>query len=177
MIPHYLPNIKLLNKVTTYLSTFLPNTSWKGSGRKDSTPVQSLHSWSSNTVHFYMASVWFFVCVILKRIHTSREEKCSSSLLNFFFLFTATPAVYVNWSCRCRPRPQPQQCRILAASVNYAVACGNTRPSTHWAGQGLNPHPHGHYMGPLSHNENFCSLKNLSSVPHTKKTLSKLWSN
>lgn len=49
-------------------------------------------------------------------------------------------------SCSCRPTPQPQQHQIQAASSNYAAACGNTGSLTTERDQGLNLHPHEHYV-------------------------------
>ena len=61
-----------------------------------------------------------------------------------------------NQSCSCQPKPKPQQSQIQAVSATYTTAHGNSGSLTHWRSQGLNPSPHGYYLGslPLSHNRN-----------------------
>ena len=72
----------------------------------------------------------------------------------FFFFFVAAPVAYgsswgqgLNLSCSCRTIAWPQRCQIRAISVTYAIACGNARSLTHR----VNPHPHGHRVGFLTH--------------------------
>ena len=49
-----------------------------------------------------------------------------------------------------QPQPQPQPCGIQAASATYAAAHSNAGSLPTERGQGLNPHPHGHYIGFLT---------------------------
>ena len=51
----------------------------------------------------------------------------------FFFLSFLGPHLLhgSNWSCSCRPTPQAQQHQIVAVSVRYNTAAGNTRSLTH----------------------------------------------
>ena len=50
-----------------------------------------------------------------------------------------------------QPMPQPGQHWIRAASVTYAIACSSARYLTHWARQGIKPHPYRHYVVFLTH--------------------------
>ena len=65
-----------------------------------------------------------------------RHKRCN---MNFFFLFMATHVAYGSFRAR-------GQIGAAAASLHH-----NVRFLTDIRGQGLNPHPHGHYIGFLTH--------------------------
>ena len=57
----------------------------------------------------------------------------------------------VELELQLQPIPQPQQHQILVTSVTYAAAFGNSRTLTYGVSQRLNPHPHRHCVGFLTH--------------------------
>ena len=78
------------------------------------------------------------------------------SFFFFFFLWSHAwhmeiPGPGCQSEQQLRPMPQPWQHWIRAASATYATAWSNARSLTHWGRQGLNPCPHRHCVGFLTH--------------------------
>ena len=68
-----------------------------------------------------------------------RDHFIFISSLGLHLWHMEVPRLEVNQSRSCRPPSQPQRRGIRAASVTYTTACGNARPSTHWARPGIEP--------------------------------------